>query len=45
MGKKRIRVAVGIRDATVLRPEAGIDGQLGKVGESCDLPRVVRPAV
>ena len=36
-----IRVKVGIGDAAILRPEAGIDGELGKIGQSSHLPRPI----
>jgi hypothetical protein len=33
-----VRVKIGIGDAAISRPEAGVDGELGKIGESSHLP-------
>jgi hypothetical protein len=38
----RIRVKIGIGDAAILRPKAGVDGELGKIGESSHLLGAVR---
>ena len=36
--KRRIRIEIRICNAAVPRPKAGVDGELGEVGEPSDLP-------
>src|SRR5882757_9089538 len=42
LSEYRIGVKVGIGDAAILRPEAGIDGELSKICQPTHLPRPIR---
>ena len=42
MSEDRIRVEIGIGDAAILRPEAGVDRELSKICQPANLPRPIR---
>ena len=42
LSERRIRIEVGIGDAAITRPEAGVDGELRKISEGAHLPCAIR---
>src|SRR5262249_4433593 len=44
LDKGGMRIDVGVGDTAVTRPEAGVDGELGEVGEAAHLAGAIRSA-